>query len=132
MRTSKQNLVVLIFIACVFGIGLWNALNGMIAFGASLIGASIASGVLRYLKEKRIAKLKAKGLDPHDERVAHINGLASILTINIILFLMAIIVLVGSVIGPEVMFNPYDLLGFCLAITVIIYLSTFYYYSKRF
>lgn len=132
MRTNKQNLVVLIFIACVFGIGLWNALNGMIAFGASLIGASIASGVLRYLKEKRIAKLKAKGLDPHDERVAHINGLASILTINIILFLMAIIVLVGSVIGPEVMFNPYDLLGFCLAITVIIYLSTFYYYSKRF
>lgn len=124
-------MIILITLVFLLGIGLWNIQNGEIAFGASLIGASIAVGLMRYIKEKRIAKLKAKGLDPYDERTMHIVGLASNLTINITILSIAIIVLAGSVIGPDTMVNPYDLLGICLAGIVLVYTITFYYYSRQ-
>lgn len=130
MGTQKRYIYMVITLVILIGVGIWSIRNGNIAFGASLIGASVGVGVMRYVKEKRIAKLKAKGLETHDERTMHIVGLASTLTINVTIFLIAIIILAGSVLGPEIMVNPYDLLGFCLAGIVLIYIMAFYYYSR--
>lgn len=131
MSAKRKYVTVLITLLILLGVGLWNIQNGKPAFGASLIGASIGVGIMRYKKEKHIAKLKAKGLNPHDERTVHVAGLASILTINATIFIIVIIVLAGSVIGSEIMVNPYDILGFCLAGIVLIYILAFYYYNRQ-
>lgn len=131
MGDRKKYIYILVTILILLGIGIWNIQSGKIAFGTSLIGASIGVGIMRYIQERRIAKLKAKGLDPHDERTMHIVRLASHITINISIFLIAIIILVGLVLGPEIMVNPYELLGFCLAGIVLIYIMAFYYYNRR-
>lgn len=130
MGINKKIIAILVTLPIFLGIGILNIQNGNIAFGASLIGASVGVGLARYMKEKQIENLKAKGLDPHDERISYIAGLASILTINVTIFLIAIIVLAGSVFGPEIMVNPYDLLGFCLAGIILIYAMAFYYYNR--
>lgn len=130
VETKRRYIYIVMAIALLAGIGSWGIYNGKIAFGASLIGASVGVGIARYMKEKQVEKLKAKGQDPHDERIRYIAGLASTFTLNATIFLIAIIVLVGSVWGPVIMVNPYDLLGFCLAIIVLIYAVAFYYYKR--
>lgn len=130
MKAKKQYIYIMTALVFMLGIGLWNILNGEIAFGTSLMGASTGVGIMRYIKEKRIAQLKAKGMDPHDERTVHIAGLAATLTLNITIFIIAITVLVGSVFGSKIMVNPYDLLGLCLAGIVLIYIFAFYYYNR--
>lgn len=131
MDSKKRYIYMVIALAILLGIGIWNIQNGKIAFGASLMGAALGVGIMRYIKEKRLAKLRAKGLEPHDERAMHVAGLASTMTLNIIIFLIAIIILLGTVIGPEIMVNPYDLLGFCLAAIVLIYIVAFYIYNRQ-
>jgi uncharacterized membrane protein len=126
----KKYIIALVAIVVLLAIGLWNIKNGEIVFGTSLIGASIGVGVMRHIKEKRIAKLRAQGVNPHDERTMHVAGLASTLTINIAIFTIAAIILAGSIIGPKTMVNLYDLLGFCLAGIVFIYIFAFYYYNR--
>lgn len=130
MDTKNKYIYIFITLAILLGIGIWSCLNGKIAFGASLIGAALGVGIMRFLKEKRTTKLRSKGLEPHDERTLHVAGLASTLTLNITIFLMAIIILLGTVIGPKIMVNPYDLLGFCLAAIVLIYIFAFYFYNR--
>ncbi|NLJ73316.1 MAG: DUF2178 domain-containing protein [Syntrophomonadaceae bacterium] len=130
MGIKRDHFYIMITLLILLAVGIWSIQKGNIAFGASLIGASVGVGIMRYIKEKRIAKLKAAGLNPHDERTMHIVGLASTFTINFIIFLIAIVILVGAVLGSEIMVNPYDLLGFCLAGIVLIYIMAFYYYSR--
>lgn len=130
MSIKKVYYYLVITLVILLAVGIWSIQKGDIAFGASLIGASVGVGIMRYIKERHIAKLKAAGLNPHDERTMHIVGLASTFTINFIIFLIAIVILVGAVLGSEIMVNPYDLLGFCLAGIVLIYIMAFYYYSR--
>lgn len=131
VNDRKKYIVVSMTLALLFGIGIWNILSGKAAFGASLMGAAAGAGIMRYLKEKRTAKLKSEGLDPYDERAVFIGGLASSLTLRVTIFLFAIITLLGSVMGPDTKVNPYDLLGVCLAGIVLIYVIAFCYYSQR-
>lgn len=130
MVAKKKYFTILASLAILLTVGLWNTQKGNPVFGASLIVASLGFGILRIAKERRIAKLKAKGLNPHDERTMHIVGQASVLTINVTILLIGVIILGGSVIGPEIMVNLYDLLGFCLAGIVLIYMTAYYYYSR--
>lgn len=131
MTSRNKYIYIVITIAILLGIGVWSILIGKIAFGASLMGAALGVGIMRYIKERRMAKSRAKGLDPHDERTMYIAGLASSLTMNVTIFLLAIIILAGSVAGTPITVNPYDLLGYCLAGIVLIYIAAFYYYNRR-
>ena len=58
--------------------------------------------------------MQEKGLDPYDERVWFITGKSAYFAVRVFTVTCAVIVLVGSVWGPEVEVNPYNLLGLCL------------------
>ncbi len=131
MITRKKQISILLTIIILVFLGLFNIQKGEIAFGVSLMSASIGIGIMRFIKEKRVAELKSKGLNPHDERTTYIAGLASILTVNVTIFLMAVIILIGTILGPTTLVNPYNLLGFCLAGIVLIYIIAFYYYRRK-
>jgi membrane protein DedA with SNARE-associated domain len=46
------------------------------------------------------------------------------------LLLAAVVVLFGSTFGPVVTVNPYDLLGYCIAIVVLLYVIFYYHYNR--
>lgn len=131
MNTFNGKPAFIVTILILFGIGVWLIINGDIGFGSSLIGATIGVTAVRCIKARKIREMEAKGLPPYDERTIFISDKAARVTLSIAIMLAACIVLVGSILGPEVMVNPYNFLGFCIAILIFIYLIAYYYYSKN-
>lgn len=129
-RNNKLIWIILTFVLLIT-VGILNIGKGNIAFGTALITAALAVCIVRYLKEKQTAELIAKGLNPRDERSYYISGLASRTTLSISIILGVIIMLLGSI-GPKTLVNPYDFLGYCISIVLLIYIATFYYYNKKY
>lgn len=117
-------------IAILAGLGLWQLIYVNPGFGAGLIGGAVGVSVVRYLKQKKIKELQAKGLNPYDERTYAIAGKASYTTLVSSILLAALVVLLGSTFGPIVMVNPFNLLGYCIAIVVLLYVIFYYYYNR--
>ncbi len=130
MTNIQRTAAFWITIAILAGLGLWQLIYVNPGFGAGLIGGAVGVSVVRYLKQKKIKELQAKGLNPYDERTYAIAGKASYATLVSSILLAALIVLFGSTFGPVVMVNPYDLLGFCIAIVVLLYVIFYYYYNR--
>ena len=130
MTNIQRTAAFWITIAILAGLGLWQLIYVNPGFGAGLIGGAVGVSVVRYLKQKKINELQAKGLNPYDERTYAIAGKASYATLVSSILLAALIVLFGSTFGPVVMVNPYDLLGFCIAIVVLLYVIFYYYYNR--
>lgn len=130
MTNIQKTAAFWITIAILAGLGLWQLIYVNPGFGAGLIGGAIGVSVTRYLKQKKIKELQAKGLNPYDERTYIIVGKASYATLVSSILLAALIVLFGATFGPAVMVNPFDLLGFCIAIVVLLYVIFYYYYNR--
>ncbi|NLB89326.1 MAG: DUF2178 domain-containing protein [Syntrophomonadaceae bacterium] len=131
MVNGKKILWIIVALLLVITVGILNIIYGNIGFGTSLIVIMIAVAIARYYKEKRTAQLIAKGVNPQDERIHFISGLASRTTLSISIILGVIIMLLGSI-GPKTFVNPYDFLGYCISIVLLIYIATFYYYNKKY
>ncbi|CFX80500.1 Protein of unknown function DUF2178, transmembrane [Syntrophomonas zehnderi OL-4] len=131
MTNVQRSAVFFITIAILAGLGVWQLLYVNPGLGAGLIGATIGASVARYLKQKRIKELQAKGLNPYDERAFHIAGKASYATLVSGILLAALVVLIGSIFAPVMTVNPFDLLGYCIAIVVLLYVVFYYYYNRK-
>lgn len=130
MTNIQRTAAFWITIALLAGLGLWQLLYVNSGLGMGLIGGVVGVSVIRYLKQKKIKELQAKGLNTYDERTYFIVGKASYATLASSVLLAALVVLIGSTFGPVVMVNPYDLLGFCIAIVVLLYVIFYYYYNR--
>lgn len=130
MNFRRNITAITVTLLILIGMGIWLISQGNIAFGSSMIGAAIGVGLVRYIEMKKIREMQAKGLNPYDERIVFITGKASHLTLTISILLAAGFILIGSVFGPELQVNPYNFLGFCLAVLILIYVAVYYRYSK--
>jgi uncharacterized membrane protein len=90
-----------------------------------------AAGSLE-IKQRRISDMQEKGMNPYDERAWSLAGMAAYGAVRIFAICMAIIVLVGSIWGPQVQVNPYNLLGLCLCALLGLYVGSYYYYNRKF
>lgn len=130
MNLSKNRIAFVITLLILFFSGIWKISQGDIGLGSSLIGATVGVAIVRTIRQNKIREMQVKGLNPYDERIVFISDKASRLTLTIGIVLAAFFVLLGSVFGPQVQVNPYNFLGFCIAILIFIYLISYYHYSK--
>ncbi len=112
------------------GLGIWHISNGLPGFGTGLIGGAIGVTAGRLIRQKKIRELQNKGLNPYDERTYVIAGKASYATIISGVLISGLFILLGSTFGPTVSVNPYNFLGYCLSIIVLIYIFFYYYYNR--
>jgi len=131
MKIFNSKFILAATLLMLFLIGIWQVFQGETGFGSSLIGATVGVGVIRYIKGRKIHEMQARGLNPYDERIVYIADKASRLALSISIVLAAVFVLFGSAFGPVIKVNPYNFLGFCLAILTLIYLLSYYHYSRN-
>lgn len=128
---SKQNTAAFwVTIAILVGLGLWQLIYVSPGYGTGLIGGAVGVSIARSIKQRKIKEMQAKGLNPYDERVYYIAGKASYAAMVSSILLAALVVLIGSTFGPVVTVNPYDLLGYCIAIMVLLYVIFYYHYTR--
>ncbi|NLK52574.1 MAG: DUF2178 domain-containing protein [Syntrophomonadaceae bacterium] len=127
-KTRKTMFRITITILTILGI--WQIYQGETGFGVGLISAAVGVSAGKKIRQSKIRELQAKGLNPFDERVSFIANKAAMATWKTIVLLMAVFILLGSVFGPQISVNPYNFLGFWLAIVVIVYYGYYYYYSR--
>lgn len=130
--TTKQRVLLKYSILAFIGIiAIWQILSGNYAFGSGLLVGIVIAGAVLGIKSRKINNMVEKGMDPYDERVWTIAGKASYVSMRVFVFISAIIVLVGSICGPETLVNPYNLLGICLALLMLLYVFFYYYYNRK-
>jgi uncharacterized membrane protein len=128
---SKQNTAAFwVTIAILVGLGLWQLIYVSPGYGTGLIGGAVGVSIARSIKQRKIKEMQAKGLNPYDERTYYIAGKASYAAMVSSILLAALVVLIGSTFGPVVTVNPYDLLGYCIAIMVLLYVIFYYHYNR--
>ncbi|MGS0763813.1 DUF2178 domain-containing protein [Syntrophomonas curvata] len=130
MTNIRRTAAFWITIAILAGLGLWQLIFVSPGFGTGLIGGAVGVSVARYIKQRKIKEMRAKGLNPYDERTYYIAGKASYAAMVSSILLAALVVLTGSAFGPEVTVNPYDLLGYCIAVMVLLYVIFYYHYNR--
>jgi uncharacterized membrane protein len=118
--------------ALLAGIAIWLILTENSSFGMGLLVGVIIAVSSSEIRQRRIRAMQEKGLDPYDERVWFITGKSAYFAVRVFTVTCAVIVLVGSVWGPEVEVNPYNLLGLCLCFLLGLYVVTYYYYNNKF
>jgi uncharacterized membrane protein len=129
---QKQSIVIKYSVLSILGvIAIWQIASGKHDFGVGLLAGLIIAGTALGIKNRQLGKMFAKGMNPYDERVWMIAGKASYASLRIFAIACALIVLAGSIWGPAVQVNPYNLLGICLSILMLIYIFCYYYYNRR-
>ncbi|MGI6412696.1 MAG: DUF2178 domain-containing protein [Syntrophomonadaceae bacterium] len=112
-------------------IAVWQITTGNTSFGAALLAGIIIAAVLLRINARQIIQTTEKGMDPYDERVWAVAGKASYAAIRLFAVISALIVLLGSIWGPQIMVNPYNLLGMALGCLMFMYVGFYYYYNAR-
>ena len=129
---QKKSIVIKYLVLSILGvIAIWQIASGKYEFGIGLLAGLIIAGTALGIKNRRLNKMFEKGMNPYDERVWMIAGKASYLSLRIFAITCALIVLVGSIWGPVVLVNPYNLLGICLSILMLLYIFCYYYYNRK-
>jgi uncharacterized membrane protein len=129
-RNSAQFIKYLI-LALLAGIAIWQIFKGDSSFGIGLlVGVIVAASILK-IKQHQIIEMQEKGMNPYDERAWSLAGLAAYGAIRIFAVSIALFVLVGSIWGPQVQVNPYNLLGLCLCGLLGLYVGSYYYYNRK-
>lgn len=132
MTSINTRLIKYSILALVAAIAVWQLAAGNSSFGLGLlIGVIMAAGAVE-IKHGRISKMQEKGMNPYDERAWSLAGMAAYGTVRIFSITIAIVVLVGSIWGPQVQVNPYNLLGVCLCALLVLYVISYYYYNRKF
>lgn len=129
---KNQMLFIKYFILVLIGIiAISQIFTGNIDFGAGLLAGIIIVGIALGIKSRRINQMIEKGMEPYDERVWTIAGKASYISIRVFVLISALIVLIGSIWGPIVLVNPYNLLGISLTSLMLLYITFYYYYNCK-
>ncbi len=129
---KNQMLFIKYFILVLIGIiAISQIFTGNIDFGAGLLAGIIIVGIALGIKSRRINQMIEKGMEPYDERVWTIAGKASYISIRVFVLISALIVLIGSIWGPVVLVNPYNLLGISLTSLMLLYITFYYYYNCK-
>lgn len=131
MTANTRAIMFYLTIAALLGLGIWQILAGDRYFGAGLLGGSVFVALIRTVKQRKLRQEEIKGLNPVDERTWIIAGRAAYAAFVTFIVLSALIVLGGSIWGPDVLVNPYDLLGICLSVLVLFYIVYYYYYNSQ-
>ncbi|MGE5417250.1 MAG: DUF2178 domain-containing protein [Acidobacteriota bacterium] len=127
-RLIMSKFVLLFIMIC---IGILAGFYGKMDFAIGLIGSSVGVFLINIIKNKRVADMKAKGLNPYDERAVMLSGKAASMAVTVFVVGSAVIVLIGSILGPKVTVNPFNLIGLCMTALILIYVGLYYYYNHR-
>lgn len=128
---KKRMIIQFVVLLIMVGIGFWASFNGKSELGLALICASIGVFIVNIRKLKRLSDMQAKGLNPYDERSYYVGGKAAGRAVQVFVLASAAIVLLGSVWGPQITVNPYNLLGLCMTGLIMLYVVFYYYYDRR-
>ncbi len=131
MNAKNREFLRYIILFLLLSIGVWQILSGNSASGSGLIGSAILVFIIITFKQRRIRQVEAQGINVYDERTWYIAGRAGYFTYLTFVLASAFTVLIGSVWGPQVLVNPYNLLGVCLCIMVLLYIGFYYYFNAR-
>lgn len=131
MKQKTRELLRYITLLCLLGIGIWQIQAGNPSFGSGLLSAAIIVFIITTIKQKKIREAQQQGINPVDERTWTIAGMAAYASYVTYALVLAIIVLLGSIWDPERLVNPYNLLGFCLAGIMFLYVGFYYYYNHK-
>ncbi|HPF43714.1 MAG TPA: DUF2178 domain-containing protein [Syntrophomonadaceae bacterium] len=129
--TNGKLLIKYLVLLIIGGIAVWQIMTGNTSFGTGLLAGILIAGVLLGINSRQIIQNTEKGMDPYDERVWAVAGKASYAALKIFAVIIALIVLLGSIWGPQLMVNPYNLLGICLAGLMLTYVCFYYYYNSK-
>lgn len=131
MNNRNREFVRYIVFLLLFGLGLWQILSGRPAPGSALMAGALATFIAQTVKRKRLRELEAQGMNAFDERTWFIAGRAAYFAYLTFTLGSALVVLTGSVWGPPVLVNPYNFLGICLSLLVLLYVVYYYYFNYR-
>lgn len=131
MTRKNAQLMKYLTLAILAGIAIWQIFSGDSSFGTGLLVGVIAAAGSLEIKQRRIRAMQEKGMNPYDERAWSLAGLAAYGALRIFVISIALIVLVGSIWGPQVTVNPYNLLGICLCSLLGLYVGSYYYYNRK-
>ena len=131
MKQDKRELLRYIVLLFLLGIGIWQIYAGNTSFGSGLLGGSIMVFIVSTIKQRNIRKAQAQGINPIDERTWTMAGMAAYASFVTYALILAGIILLGSIWGPEILVNPYNLLGFCLMGIILLYIGFYYYYNYK-
>jgi uncharacterized membrane protein len=131
MKQKKMTLIKYSILSLLGIIAIWQIACGKQDFGVGLLAGLIFAGLALGIKNRQISKSVEKGMNPYDERVWTIAGRASYLALRIFAITCALVVLGGSIWGPAIQVNPYNLLGICLSVLMLLYIICYYYYNHK-
>jgi len=131
MKVNTSMFIRYIVFLFLFGIGLWQSLSGKASLGSALMAGAIATFIVQTRKRQRVGQLEAQGITVYDERTWFIAGRAAYFSYVTFTLASAFVVLIGSVWGPPALVNPYNFLGICMSLLVLLYVCFYYYFSYR-
>jgi len=132
MNQKKTMAMKYLVLAVLAIIAVWQIANGKSDFGIGLLAGLIMAAIGLGIKNRQLDKMYEKGMNPYDERVWSIAGKASYASMRLFAVVIALFVLIGSVWGPDILVNPYNMLGSCLAGLVFLYVVFYYYYNRKY
>lgn len=131
MKQNKREPLRYIILLVLSGIGIWQIYVGNTSFGSGLLGGAILTFIISTMKLTRIRRAQALGMNPMDERTWTMAGMAAYMSYVTYALILAGIILLGSIWGPKILVNPYNLLGICLCGIVFLYVGFYYYYNQK-
>lgn len=117
-------------VVLLIGAGLWHLKTGSIGMGAGFTAGALGAAVGRSLKQRRLRAEFDKGLNPYDERTCVLAEKSARAAMVTAILAAALIIVLGSTFFPAKLVNPYDFLGYCLAVLSGLYLVFYYYYNR--
>lgn len=131
MSTLSRYMIGTFFQLILILLGIWAIHLGKFGLGSGLIAATLMVFIVRSIKTKKIKEQQDKGLNPYDERAYYITGKAAYASYRIFIIISASFVLFGSILGPKIKLDPYNLIGMVILVMVLLHIIFYYYYSSR-
>lgn len=132
MKQNTRDLLRYIVLLILIGLGIWQIQDGNTSYGSGLLASAMIVFIITTMKQRGIRRAQEQGMNPLDERTWAVAGKAAYASYVVYALVLAFIILLGSILGPEIKVNPYNLLGYCLSGIVLLYVGFYYYYNKRF
>lgn len=132
MEQNKRDLIRYLVLLLLIGIGVWEILDGNTSFGSGLLASAVIVFIITTMKQRGVRRAQEQGMNPLDERTWAVAGKAAYASYVVYALVLGLIILLGSILGPDIKVNPYNLLGFCLSGIVLLYVGFYYYYNNRF
>jgi uncharacterized membrane protein len=131
MKAKNTDFLRYIILFLLFSIGMWQTLSGNSSYGCGLMGGAIFVFIVSTFKQRKLRQTEALGMNPYDERTWFVAGKAGYSTYLTFALGSAFTVLIGSIWGPQILVNPYNFLGICLSVLVLLYICFYHYFNYK-